>query len=213
MAVKGKHYLSDADVEKLLDDNVTLTEKADGANVGLVRIENYFKLQKRGSLIEDNEHYQYNYLKAWSQTNYDKLMQIPKDTILYAEWMAVQHTIFYDMLPSYFLAFAWYDRKIDKYHHWYDMEELCDKIGLCTVPLIQMNAKVNKDELLDFIPNPSCYGHEQAEGLVVTNYQKQMRGKVVLKKFQDSMDTEGHWATKKIVKNIVSDKCHCEDKE
>ena len=197
----------------MLDGNVTLLEKADGAGVAVIRNKDDFELQKRGSLIGTNEHHQYNHFKAWSQTNYDKLMQIPKGTILYAEWTAVKHTIFYDLLPDYFLPFALYDRKIDKYLHWYDVEELCDKIGLCTVPLIQMNARVNKDELFDLVPDPSCYGHKIAEGLIVWNYNNNMRGKVVLKKFQDSMDTEGHWATKKIVKNIVGGICHCKDKE
>jgi len=213
ISTKGKHYLSDADTQKLLRGNVVITEKMDGANVGIIRHKDHFRLQKRGSLVDVGEHFQFNFFKAWTQQNYDKLMQIPQDTILYGELMICKHTVFYDMLPDYFLAFAWLDRKTDEYYHWCDVEELCDKIGLCTVPMLEMTTNVPKDELFDIIPDPSMYGHEQAEGLVVWNYKRNIRGKVVLKKFQDSMDKDGHWATKKIVKNIVSDVCHCPKEE
>ena len=35
--VKGKHYLSKKEVKKLLGGNVTIMEKLDGANVGIIR--------------------------------------------------------------------------------------------------------------------------------------------------------------------------------
>ena len=210
ISTKGKHYLSDADTKKLLNGNVVITEKMDGANVGIIRHKDHFRLQKRGSLVDVGEHYQFNFFKAWTTQNHDKLMQIPKNTILYGELMICKHTVFYDMLPDYFLAFAWLNRKNGEYYHWNEMEELCEKIGLYTVPHLASIPGPNKDDLFDFIPNPSTYGHEQAEGLVVWNYKKNIRGKIVLKKFQDSMDTIGHWASKPVTRNIVSDVCHCD---
>ena len=209
ISTKGKHYLSDADTKKLLNGNVTISEKMDGANTAVIRHKDYFKLQKRGSLVDVSEHKQFQRFKAWSQLNYDKLLQIPKDTILYGELVWAKHTVHYDMLPDWFLAFAWWDRKTEKFAHNLDMEELCDKIGLHTVPFIEQTTNIYRDELFDLIPNPSAYGHEQAEGLVVYNHKQQMRGKVVLRKFQEAMDMDGHWATKKIVKNKISDICHC----
>ena len=50
--VKGKHFLSDKDTKRLLDGNVTLLEKLDGANVGIIKTKDGFKLQKRGSLVD-----------------------------------------------------------------------------------------------------------------------------------------------------------------
>jgi len=213
ISTKGKHYLSDEDTKRLLAGNITLTEKIDGANTAVIRHKDYFKLQKRGSLVGVGEHAQFNMFKAWSQINYDKLLEIPKDTILYGEFCWAKHTVFYNILPDWFLAFAWWNKKTNKFYHHNDMEELCDKIGIHTVPLIEQTIGINKEDLFDLIPNPSAYGHEQAEGLVVYNYKQQLRGKVVLRKFQEAMDMDGHWATKKIVNNIVSDVCHCKDKE
>ncbi len=199
----GKHYLSDSDTQKLLNGKVTLTEKMDGANTAIIRNKNDFRLQKRGSLVDTSEHYQFNFFKAWSQANYDKLMSIPQDTILYGELMICQHTIHYDSLPDYFLAFGLFDRKSNQYKHWNDLKKLCDDIGLATVPLLEKDTTVAKTELFDMVPNPSNYGHEQAEGLVVWNYNKQMRGKVVLRKFQESIDEDGHWSRKTITKNLL----------
>ena len=210
ISTRGKHYLSKADTKKLLSGQTTILEKVDGTNVGIIRTKDYFRLQKRGSLVGFSEHEQFNRLKAWSQINYEKLLKLPKDTILYGEWCYAKHTVFYDMLPDFFLAFALWDRNTKKFAHHVDMEELCDKIGLSTVPFISQGCGIHKDELFDDIPDPSVYGHEQAEGLVVYNYKQQMRGKVVLRKFQESMDHNGHWARKKIIKNIVSDVCTCD---
>lgn len=210
ISTKGKHYLSDADTKRLLGGKTVVTEKMDGANVGIIRHKDHFRLQKRGSLVDTSEHYQFNFFKAWSQQNYDKLMQIPEGMILYGELMICKHTVFYDMLPDYFLAFALCDRKTGKYKHFSDLEELCDKIGLYTVPMVTMGFSYDRDELFEDIPDPSAYGHEPAEGIVVWNYNNGMRGKVVREQFQKSMDTTGHWARQKITKNIVSNVCTCD---
>jgi ATP-dependent RNA circularization protein (DNA/RNA ligase family) len=207
--IKGKHFLSGAEVKKLLGGRVVITEKMDGANVGIIRHKNYFKLQKRGSLVDVSEHEQFNVFKAWSNTNYDKIMQIPKDTILYGEFMYAKHTVHYDMLPDYFLAFAWWDNNLKEFASWEDLEILCNNIGINTVPLVAITNNANKDELFEDIPDPSIFGHEPAEGIVVWNHKANLRGKIVRSQFQKAMNKSGHWASKPVTKNIVSDKCTC----
>lgn len=203
--VKGKHFHSDADTKKLLNGQLTITEKMDGANVGIIRHKDTFRLQKRGSLVDASEHYQFNFFKAWSQLNYDKLMQIPEGTILYGELMIAKHTVFYDKLPDYFLAFAWVDRKSREYKHRSDLEELCDKIGLSTTPFIYQGP-CSKVELFDYIPNPSAYGSEPAEGIVVWNHKAGLRGKVVRAEFVKDMEDSDHWTHKEVVKNKLAGK-------
>lgn len=209
--VKGKHYLSNDETKKLLGSNVCITEKMDGANTAIIRHKDYFKLQKRGSLVDYGEHYQFNFFKAWTQTNYDKLMQIPKDTVLYGELMICKHTVFYDMLPDYFLPFAWFDKNNNKYKHRDEMDELCNKIGLFSTPFICKTSGLNKDELFNLIPDVSNYGHEPAEGIVVWNYKNGMRGKVVREKFVKDMEESEHWMNKQITKNIVNSVCNCKN--
>jgi len=201
----GKHYLSDADTKKLLGGQVILTEKLDGANTGLIRHKDYFKLQKRGSLVDASEHAQFNFFKAWSQVNHDKIMAIPENTTLYCELMYARHTINYTKLPDFIIAFAWYDKKTDTYYHRDDMVALCDKIGISYAPEIA-RGHFSKMDLFDLIPDPSCFGDEPAEGLVVWNYKNNMRGKIVREQFQKSMDNDGHWKHKAVVKNKLAPK-------
>jgi hypothetical protein len=207
--VKGKHYLTDEETDRLLSGHVCILEKYDGANTAVIRHGDTFDLQKRGSLIIDSTHPQFGFFKSWAANNYDKLMQIPDNTILYAELMYCQHTIFYDMLPDYWLAFAWFDLATNQYRHRDDMVELCDRIGLSYVPEICRGVGYKKEDLFDLIPDPSAYGHQEAEGLVCWNYDANMRGKVVREKFVKDMLEDGHWDKGPIRKNIVSNTCHC----
>lgn len=202
ISTKGKHYLSSNDTSKLLGGNVVITEKMDGANVGIIRHKDEFRLQKRGSLVDESEHAQFSFFKAWTYQNYDKLMQIPKDTILYGELMFAKHTVFYNKLPDYFLAFAWCDRKTGAYFHWDDVVKLCNKIGLHHAPHI-FTGHVKRDELFDKIPKISAYGDQPAEGIVVWNHKKDMRGKVVREEFQKAMNKSGHWIHKPVTKNLL----------
>lgn len=202
ISTKGKHYLSDVEVSRLMGGNVVLLEKLDGANVGIIRHKNEFRLQKRGSLVDASEHFQFNFFKAWTQLNYDKLMQIPQDTILYGELMICKHTIFYDKLPDYFIPFAWLNRSTETYYHYDDMSELCNKLGLTPAPEIA-RGHFRTIDLFDMIPNPSNFGSTTAEGLVVWNYKKGLRGKIVREQFQKSMDHTGHWERQPVVKNLL----------
>jgi len=204
IATKGKHYLSKDEVKRLLGGNVTIMEKLDGANVGIIRHKDTFKLQKRGSLVGESEHKQFGLFKAWTYNNYDKIMKIPRNTILYGELMFVKHTIFYDKLPDYFIPFAWYDRKSDRYHSYEELKELCDQIGFVTAPLLYQGA-IDRMALFDLIPEVSDFGSNKAEGLVVWNYKNGMRGKVVRAEFQKKMDDDGHWMRKKITLNKLKE--------
>jgi hypothetical protein len=203
--VKGKHFLSSKEVKALLGGNVVILEKLDAANSGIIRNKNDFRLQKRGSLVGASEHAQFNHLKAWSYENYDKLMTIPKNTILYGEWMSCVHTIFYDALPDWFIPFAWYNKQSKEYYHYDKMVELCNKIGLTPAPEIA-RGHFTKDELFDLIPEKSAFGNEKSEGLVVWNYKRQMRGKLVREEFVKNMNDDVHWSKKSLRKNKLKDK-------
>ena len=203
--IKGKHFLSDKEVKLLLGGRVSITEKIDGANVGIIRLKDEFRLQKRGSLVGDSEHAQFQFFKAWSYNNYDKLMRIPKDNILYGELTYAKHTVFYDNLPDYFIAFCLADRKTGEFYHRDELVELCEKIGLSYTPEVARDY-FNRDELFDLIPKISHFGNQPAEGIVVENLKRKIRGKVVRKEFQKSMDQSGHWMHKAFTKNLLGDK-------
>ncbi len=202
--VKGKHFLSSKDEKILLGGKVTILEKVDGANSGVIRTKEWFRLQKKGSLVDASEHEQFNFFKAWSAQNYEKLLLIPAHLRVYGELMRAQHTIFYNQLPDWFVVFAIYDDKTRKYLDWHLVKALANDWGLATVPLIAQDVHVSKMDLFDMIPNPTNYGEGPAEGLVIWNYRQQMRGKLVREEFVKHMEEHDHWKNEKVVFNKLS---------
>jgi hypothetical protein len=202
--IKGKHFLSDEETKLLLAGEVSLQEKIDGANTGIIRTKDGFKLQKRGSLVGQSEHIQFGAFIAWSNRNYMKLIQLPKDTILYGEWCFARHTIFYNKLPDYFLAFALYDVKTGSLRSRDEMTKLCDNIGLSYVPEVA-RGYFKKDDLFSYIPNISNFGDSKAEGIVVEKIKNGSRGKIVREEFVKNIEEDDHWSKKSIVRNLLKD--------
>lgn len=106
---KGKHFLTKEEVKRLLGGRVVVEEKFDGANIGIIRHKTGFTLQKKGSLVAQSEHAQFNYFWSWSRDYYGQLMQMPQGYVLYGELLYAVHTIFYDRLPDLVLIFEVWD--------------------------------------------------------------------------------------------------------
>lgn len=196
--VTSKKNLSKKEVQRLLSGFVTVEEKMDGANTGIVRHKKGFHLQKRGSLVGQSEHAQFQRFHAWANNErYDQIMSLPEGVILYGEWLYCVHNIYYDRLPDYFLVFdALWDGE------WCDvasLEDLCETHGFCMVPIVA-EGYFTKEQLLSLVPEKSKYG-ETAEGIVVKRYSKNgyLRGKIVRPDFLEKLEDSEHW-TRNIVK-------------
>jgi ATP-dependent RNA circularization protein (DNA/RNA ligase family) len=86
MDASGKFCLSKSDISDLLNGEVIVEEKMDGANVGIIRHKNGFHLQKRGSLVGQSEHEQFGFFHNWANyQNFDKIMNLPKGYTVYGE--------------------------------------------------------------------------------------------------------------------------------
>jgi len=195
--VSGKHFLSKKEVKRILGAEVTIEEKLDGANVGIIRHKKGFHLQKRGSLVGQSEHEQFGYFHNWSNNqNYDKIMNIPKGYIVYAELVYIVHHIYYNNLPDYFIVTEVWDGK--KYLNRYKKETFCNNYGFYICPLIAQG-HFNIDELFDWMPSESEFG-DRAEGMIVKRYRKNehMRGKIVWPNFMKEIDNGEHWVRKPI---------------
>jgi len=203
--IKGKLFLSDKEAKLLLGNKVTILEKLDGANVGIIRHRDTFYLQKRGSLVSTSEHVQYNFFKGWSMQNYDKLMSLPKDHIVYGELMRCVHSIYYDKLPDWVCMFTIWSNKKKEYLPWSEVLNIVTNCGLCTVPVVD-EGYFNKIDLYNLIPKVSKYGTEKAEGIVLWNHRHQLRGKIVLPEFVKHLDEVDHWTHGPIRLNYVGGK-------
>jgi len=201
ISIGGKFCLSKKEIRVLLAGKITVEEKLDGANVGIIRHRNGFALQKRGSLVGQSEHEQFQYLHNWAnRTKYDNIMAVPPNHLIYGEWCYTVHSIYYDRLPDYFLVI---DILKDK-KRWLDRgerDEFCAKYGFASVPFIAEGYFYITD-LYDLIPKESAYG-DIAEGIVLKRYRKKeyMRGKIVKPQFIKVLEESDHWTKYSIREN------------
>lgn len=189
-----KRCLTAPQVKQLLAGKVVIEEKLDGANTGIIRHKRGFHLQKRGSLVGQSEHEQFQFFHAWSHsTAWERIMSLPVGYIVYGEWLRCIHTVYYDRLPDWFISFDVWDGR--KFLDRDDRDEFCEKYGFVNVPLVA-RGYFEVDEIPGLIPDHSAYG-DFAEGVVIKKYHKKrnfMKGKWLRPEFSEKMD-EKHWKT------------------
>ena len=200
--IGSKRVLSRKEIKELLNGYVTIEEKLDGANTGIIRHKGGFHLQKRGSLVGTSEHEQFQFFHNWANyQNYDKIMGLPKGFIVYGELMFAVHSLFYDRLPDYFIVFEVWNGK--RYLSRDERAVFCQEHGFFQVPLIA-EGYFTVDELGGMIPDKSAFG-DKAEGFVVKRYRKKQKerlfGKVVKPEFIKNINESDHWTKYNIRRN------------
>jgi ATP-dependent RNA circularization protein (DNA/RNA ligase family) len=198
----GKLYLTEEQVEKLLEGVVDVEEKLDGTNCGIARIQKGFELQKRRAQIGTAEHEVYGFFRNWAWSNYSNLIQIPVGFVVYVEVMFAVHSIFYDSLDDYIKVFDVWDGQ--RYLNREERTTFTQGLGLSQVPLV-IRGHFKLDELYGLIPSLSAYG-PIAEGIVVKRYPpgQFLRGKVVRPEFIKMIEDSGeHWSKQPLRKNLL----------
>jgi hypothetical protein len=189
---KNDKRLNEEEVDILAHSSLDISEKLDGARVGIRMHENVPILFKRGSIIKTGEHEQYNHFKSWIFNNIEKILKIPNGYIVYGEWLSVQHTVYYDLLPEFFLAFDVID-DVGKYLPIDKSLEFLNNIGLC----VPRRIKINLSDIPTIIPKmKSNYSTtDNIEGVVVRNDFSDYSGSIVKGKFVRQNFVQGkHWS-------------------
>ncbi|GMF60686.1 unnamed protein product [Phytophthora fragariaefolia] len=103
--------------------NIVITEKVDGANMGIsLSVDGALVVQNRSHVINSETHRQFRSLDDFLNTNRAVLYKIldrdplfPGRFILYGEWLAATHSIPYSQLGSLFYAFDFFDRETGRF--------------------------------------------------------------------------------------------------
>lgn len=93
---------------------LVLEEKIDGANCGIsFGADGQLYLQSRGHFLSGGyKERQFDLLKRWAGVFKDRLWEILGSRyVMYGEWMYAKHTVFYDLLPHYFMEFDIFDKE------------------------------------------------------------------------------------------------------
>jgi hypothetical protein len=123
------------------------------------------------------------------------------------ENMYARHTLKYDDLDSYFLVYAMFN-DINQCCPWNIVEDECERLGLCTVPVLY-TGKYSEKELL--YTQEFVLDDEIDEGYVVRNYARFHYNEFALnvakfrfKHFEDALnESDSHWIHRPVEKNVL----------
>lgn len=198
--------LSNHEVKRLLQGEVVIEEKLDGANLG-------FSLDKNGQLqVQNRGHYlpqpyagQFSRLNGWLCQHNEALREyLTPDLILFGEWCAARHSLDYETLPDWFLLFDLYDRKVRKFWSAERRNQLADKLELAVVPLLKRSV-LNRSQLIHLLEDTKSQCRAgKVEGVVVRRDSllwNESRAKLVNKEFVQAIDD--HWRSRVMEWNLV----------
>jgi hypothetical protein len=174
-----------------VDKTVVVTEKMDGENTSL-----YCDGIHARSLDS-----RYHESRAWVKALHGRIKHlIPVGWRICGENMFAVHSIEYDELPSYFLAFSVWDEN-NVCLGWDDTVSLCSELELATVPVIQTGKFWENDlRRLGASLNPN-----KVEGYVVRNIQsfdyKSFAKNIAKYVRRNHVTTDEHWMNMPIQKN------------
>jgi len=139
---RSDKVLAPEEAAEFLSGEILVEEKVDGGSIGLsLDPQGNIRAQNRGTYLGHRSHHQFDPLWPWIDTHRIALRNgLAPDLILFGEWCYAQHSIHYDRLPDWFLAFDVYDRNVGEFWCVSRRNELVDSLGLERVPALTEGA-------------------------------------------------------------------------
>lgn len=134
--------------------HVVLEEKIDGANSAISFTDDgELRLQSRGHFLTGGgREKHYDLLKQWGAVHKDRLYEVLGDRyIMYGEWMYAKHSIYYDLLPNYFMEFDILDRETDKFLDTPSRHKLIANLPVSSCPVLASGVFSSMDEIVAYL--------------------------------------------------------------
>jgi ATP-dependent RNA circularization protein (DNA/RNA ligase family) len=199
--------LSKEEALALLSAPVRVEEKIDGANLGLsVGIDGELRAQNRGHYLESPYRHQFTRLAAWLAVHESPLASaLGQELILFGEWCAARHSVGYEQLPDWFVAFDVYDRKFGRFWSAVKRDRFCARLGLAVVSVLR-EGHLSLATLRELVnSHRSLFGSSLIEGVVVRREEGDWlvsRAKLVAPGFTQALTQ--HWRGRTIVWNRLA---------
>lgn len=170
--VRDDKVLTPDEVGSILTNPVEVEEKIDGANLGISFDEDgSIRFQNRGNWLEGKLTGQWERLRGWAAGHEAALRaHLPQNHVLFGEWCYAKHSVFYDRLPDWFVAFDIYDSATQKFWSAERRNSLLQPAGIFPVPKIA-SGRFTLQQLTQMLEKPSEFGTEPREGIYIRHEQ------------------------------------------
>ncbi len=198
--------LSAAEANALLSGDVVIEEKLDGANLGVsVDADRRLRLQNRGQYLVPPFGGQFARAATWVERHHDELAPaLGTKLILFGEWCAARHSIVYDHLPDWFLAFDVYERPTGRFWSARRRDGWLERLGLPAVPTLARGQTTLASVKALAMTASTRFGTTPLEGVVIRRDSAEFleqRAKLVRPEFVQAIGE--HWRSRRIEWNSV----------
>ena len=150
----GDEDLRQISFSEIAGRHLVVEEKCDGANSAVsFASDGTLLLQSRGHYLTGGyRERHYEYMKRWANVHRDALYEILGSRyILYGEWMYAKDTVYYDLLPHYFLEFDILDRESGIFLDTQSRHRMLAGSPVVSVPVLAQRAFSDKEELISLL--------------------------------------------------------------
>lgn len=209
--------VADTEIDWFADFDYIAEEKLDGANCGIffdgenmiIRNRKHIlnKGYKKGTKAKD----QYIPLWGWAYDNienFKRLRSLENTWSIYGEWLYATHTIHYNQLPAYFIAYDIYDFADKQFLSPITARSVLTDCGFSIPPLLGEKAGINN--VIQFLREESNKTStfsttEKREGVYVKFYKwKRLTGR--LKYVRLGFASQENWTKGELIKNELKGK-------
>ena len=168
---QGDEDLSQIPFKNIKGKYLVIEEKIDGANTAIsFDDEGNLLLQSRGHYLTGGyRERHYNLLKQWASIHKDEFYKVLGSRyIMYGEWLYAKHSIYYDMLPHYFLEFDVYDRENKVFLSTTARQNLLKDLPIASVPILATGKFDRIEDILKYLQESNYISDDYANNLLVT---------------------------------------------
>ena len=139
--------------------HVTVEEKIDGSNLGFSLDPSTLKIlaQNRSHHVTSQSHSQFKLLDQWIQDHPKLYDVLQPHYILYGEWMYAQHSVFYDKLPGYFIAFDIFDKQAKQFLSVAERNKRLQGTGIPIVHTVATGVFKNEESYMQLLDLSTAY--------------------------------------------------------
>ena len=194
--VRDDKLMTPQEVKDFLSGPVIIEEKVDGANLGLSFGDNgEMRFQNRGNWLKGKLDGQWERLRGWAAAHEHALRaHLPQQHILFGEWCYARHSVTYNHLPDWFLAFDVFDTVSERFWRTGRRNQLLLDCGLACVPEVTRGT-FTLDKIKVMLAGSSAVGDSLREGLYLRREDQQFliaRAKIIRPEFTQAI--EEHWS-------------------